>query len=144
MSGRVYSFGVPAGYRAGHYLRAPGSDAHVQWPFGSDAFVLGGVHIDGGFAPAVPDLPLWRQPQPQSLARLTHITDEWLVEWTVLGVWARSADNRGNCNANFIAEGHHDFDAMLAIACRHYPAEFDRISGAAPIRLASRRGGVPC
>ena len=69
--------------------------------------------------------------ETQSSCRITHERG-----WTVMAMWDRSQDKRYNSNASFIAEGTHDFDAMVAIARRDFPAICARIEGASPFILA--------
>lgn len=132
---RVYFFGVPASFRVGHRLCKPGSEVVVGWPFGGDEYFLGGMPIDGGFAQPRRPGDTTDEREPQSSARLHHVTDACGVLWTVIGMWDRSADDRSACNANFIIEGAHSFDEALLIAKVNFPLEVDRISRAAPIRL---------
>jgi hypothetical protein len=106
-------------------------EAIEEWPFGS-----GGGKLDGAYAPGpkpkagsfYPDFKY----QVQSLARLVHVEG-----WTVLAMWDRSdADKRPGCNSNFVAKGELDFDAIVALAQKHFPKVWKRINDAAPVVLA--------
>lgn len=68
--------------------------------------------------------------QPQSLCNLTHECG-----WTLLACWDRTGDSRFNSNSTFLAEGDHDFAAMVAMARSHFPEVVERIEKAAKLEL---------
>jgi hypothetical protein len=122
----LYYFGCVE--RAGHYLFRPTSDGRpwraddedipADWPFGER-----GWKLDSTYAPL--------GPERQSRANVIHVEG-----WTVLAMWDRSVDQRGKCNANFVAKGELDFAAMVALAKAHFPTIWQRINKAAPVVLA--------
>lgn len=77
-------------------------------------------------------VPHWdEKDQEQGLARL------WTIEgWTLISFWDRSADQRGGSNSTFLAEGMHSFEEMVALAARHFPTIWKRITSAFEVRPA--------
>lgn len=113
---RVYFFGVISADHQGHYLY----DANGQAVWSSKSLNLLPFRyaiLDGGLLP--PGLV-----EEQGKLHLAVING-----WTILGMWDRSADTRGNCNASFIVEGVHALDVMIAISKDTFPNIWTRIHG---------------
>ncbi len=85
---------------------------------------LGVARLDGEFAP--------KGPQTEGRAALHHVDG-----WTVLAFWDRSVDRRHGSHSTFVAEGAHDFAAMVAIA----RARFPRVWGRYRFEVRPRAGG---
>lgn len=115
----VYYFGVWPG-DTGHFLRT----VDGRSTYSVCGLPLAYDEIDGAFCPD-------GQGQPQSVAKVTHISG-----WTLLAMWDRSGDARGNSNSAFVASGEHDFEAMLGLATEWFPHIVKRITDAAPITQA--------
>lgn len=49
------------------------------------------------------------------------------LAWTVMSMWDRSADPRGNCNAHFLVVGIFSTDEMWQLAARDFPHQVKRI-----------------
>ena len=116
-SARTFFFGVKSADSKGHYLFAK----NLQTVWGErEQRVLPFRYtiLDGGLLP--PGLP-----EEQGRLHLAVING-----WTVLGMWDRTADTRGACNASFIAEGIHTIEDMKAIAARDYPTIWARVQNA--------------
>jgi hypothetical protein len=108
---KVYYFGCID--RPGHFMHAPhGYDREAS------AFTKNnpwGYKIDSRLCPDGPEV---------EGRALVHHKDGW----TALSFWDRSVDRRGKCNSNFLAEGTHDFAAMVKIAQEHFPRIMGRFS----------------
>lgn len=96
----------------GHYLYDTGQRVIVDWA-NPLPFRMG--TLDGGLLPT-------GGPEEQGKLHLAIIND-----WTVLGMWDRTADSRRGSNASFIAEGVHTVEQMRVIAERDFPIQHARI-----------------
>lgn len=118
----VYFFGCWA--RAGHYLWDKEA-RHVRDLQVPEEFWSG--KLDGGAFAATPQKD-YRSPQPLGVVRLQLIIPaKGGPAWSVISMWDRSLDNRGNCNASFLAPGVFTTEEMWALAERDYPAIVKRI-----------------
>ena len=116
-----YYFGC--GDEPGHYIFAPGLRSArplpKNWPFGRI-----GERLDGVFAPV----------DSEKMGRAAlHV----FHGWTVLAMWDRTVDKRGECNSNFIAHGRHSYMDMVALAETHFPSVWKRINDAVPVDLVT-------
>lgn len=110
---RAYFFGCVR--TVGHSLISPAaevreSECSAPWRVGEidQAMQPGctrgvGSHLTGGA-------------QLLGVARLHHRNG-----WTMLSCWDRSVDSRPGSNANFMIEGKHDFETMLALVAETFP-----------------------
>lgn len=102
--------GEPGHFLYDSSLRSVGGGSITGWPWRR-----GG--LDCEYAPGGSD-----GPQKLGVTALAHHEG-----WTVLAMWDRSVDKRGNSNAAFIARGEHDEGAMREIAAAAFPAVWARI-----------------
>lgn len=119
----VYYYGCASQEDVGHFLFSPGmrsvrEENIMGWPWKWG-------ELDGKYAPSG---RVSTGDQPQSVARLVHHAG-----WTVLALWDRSADLRGNSNAAFVARGEHDYEAMVALAKESFSTVWARIDGHKPV-----------
>lgn len=125
----MFYFGC--GGQTGHYLWAPGLRSatwhhsvheRMGYPLAAHPW---GDHIDGDLCP--PNRGGYNElddnvSQPEGLGKIHHRDG-----WTAWAFWDRTKDSRGNSNSAFLAEGEHDFDAMKAMAQKHFPEIWKRI-----------------
>ncbi len=112
-SARTYFFGVISASHKGHFLYDKNGNA--VWNEVGTGIPFRYTILDGGLLPP-------HQPETQGRPHLAVING-----WTVLGMWDRTADSRGACNASFIAEGVHTLEEMKTIAARDFPALWARV-----------------
>ncbi len=103
--------------RAGHHFLGDISFVPADLQHGS---------LDGPYAPD-------RKDQPQSVARLTHVSGI-----TIVSMWDRTGDERGNSNSSFLADAILSFDEVITLARQQFPEIVGRIEKAAPITLGRR------
>lgn len=109
---KTYFFGVIDARKKGHFLY----DSNEQQVWDKqrvNQIPFNYVILDGG---------LLVQPEEQCRLHLAQING-----WTVLGMWDRTADKRGACNASFIAEGLFTIEEMEEIAKSTFPNQWNRI-----------------
>lgn len=105
----VYFFGCEK--QAGHFMKRNGPDFTLEDRRKTCHFTERnpwGHNIDSGLCPKDSDV--------QGRAIIHHKD-----QWTALSFWDRSVDRRGGSNSNFLAEGTHTFDEMVAIAKENFP-----------------------
>lgn len=103
----VYFFGCWGS--VGHSLYArTGRSIEEAGPFSLN-------NIDGKYAPQI-------NPQDESISSLV-----WVDGWTIMGMWDRSVDKRGNSNAAFIAKGKLTQAEMWELANKHFPSITKRL-----------------
>lgn len=113
-SARTYFFGVINPQSRGHYLYD--KNGQQVWSMREqNSIPFQYTILDGGLLP--PGMP-----EEQGRLHLAVIN-----AWTVMGMWDRTADPRGKCNASFIAEGIYTLDEMKAIAARDFPSQWARV-----------------
>lgn len=89
-------------------------------------FAMG--RLDGGRFEATPQTPPRYAAQPLGVVRLQHITPaQGGPAWTVLSMWDRSGDSRGNSNASFLTVGVFTAEEMWSLAERDFPQLVKRI-----------------
>lgn len=113
---KVYFFGVKSSSEKGHYLY----DINCQVVWGEKEqhkIPFRYSILDSGLLPP-------GKIEEQGKLHLANING-----WTILGMWDRSADTRGNCNASFIAEGYFSIGEMSEIAKENFPKLWERIQG---------------
>jgi hypothetical protein len=114
---RAYFFGCVG--RVGHHLFSPPSsimqsECLAPWKVGE---------IDQAMQPGCTrGVGARHDEQLLGVARLHH-----RAGWTMLSCWDRSVDRRPGSNANFMVEGEHDFEAMLALAAEAFPGVWKRV-----------------
>ena len=101
----------------GHYLHHPGgyklydaARSALKCPFDNA--------LDGTFAP-----PFVNEREDVTALSVVH-------NWTILGMWDRSVDNRPNSNAAFLAPGVRTEAEMWALAREQYPQIVSRLKAA--------------
>ena len=120
----MYYFGC--WWRSGHFLR----DKRGQWvPYEALPTEFQGGKLDGKAFEATPQDPrAYSSPQPLGVVRLQHITPaQGGPAWSVLSMWDRSVDSRGNANASFIIPGIYTTEEMWQIAERDFSFVVRRI-----------------
>lgn len=101
----MYYFGC--WHRPGHYLYTMTGSLLTTRTVPQD-FPCMLVVLDGGFLP--PCLP-----QDEGRTTLVHLNG-----WTILSFWDRSGDMRLGSSSTFLTRGLHTFEAMCALAQRHF------------------------
>lgn len=113
---RVWFFGCWGGY--GHYMWTP-ERRQVTASVWRTALqgARAATFIDGG---VMPDRPgVWAH----------GFTDDTPLApgWTYLSAQDNTVDHRGGSHATFLAEGHHDRDAMRALVIANFPEVCKRV-----------------
>lgn len=96
----------------GHFLYYPNgqqaNEVRIKLPFK--------LHIvDGGLLEQVSG-------QVHGKCQISYING-----WTILGMWDRSLDSRGNSSSSFLFRGIHQLDDAIKLAIEHYPEIWERI-----------------
>lgn len=91
-----------------------------------DEFAMGA--LDSSRFEATPQEPRKYATQPLGIVRLQQITPaKGGPAWTVLSMWDRSGDSRGNSNSSFLTVGVFTAEEMWALAERDFPTIVKRI-----------------
>lgn len=120
----IFYFGCESAQREGHYLFAPGMRSAREYDIPGWPWEWGA--LDGAYAPKGTG-------QREGEARVIHHEG-----WTVLAMWDRSADTRGNSNAAFVARDDTaslSFNHMVALARENFPQVWERITSRQPVSV---------
>jgi hypothetical protein len=110
---RTYFFGVRSAHDKGHFLYLMDARQHASR---EDERLPFKFHIlDGALLPQ-------NTCQPQGECHLAYIGG-----WTILSMWDRTADARGNSNASFLFEGQFTMEEAKELAAKHHPTMWKRI-----------------
>lgn len=110
---KVYFFGVISPNKLGHFIYP--ADGHYISPQERRSLPFSEGILDAGLLPR-------NVPERQGDLYLSVING-----WTILGMWDRTGDKRGQSNASFLAEGVHTIEEMKEIAAKEFPEIWDRI-----------------
>lgn len=120
----VYFFGVWSEAQKGHFLYEKGGFSISEEKLPPD--VRGKLDCGERFMPTPFDSrrPYQNTPQTLGIVKTQNIPGHqggW--EWTVMSMWDRSADHRGNCNASFLTCGVFTTEEMWRLAERDFPVQ---------------------
>lgn len=134
---RVLFFGVSAGERGGHFLRAPGALRHASESVLRRLLPPSIEYFDGAWCWPVPrTLEQLRRPNLSGSEAQGRGFVHYRDGWTIVSWWDRSADTRGGCCAVFLVEGRHRWAEAIAHARQVFPRELARMEAHYPVALA--------
>lgn len=114
---KCFYFGV-ADSRSGHslwYAQRPGFHPFFVPRKERERLPWRVAELDGGLLPK-------SKRQPEGRCVLRHQGG-----WTAMAFWDRSGDKRYNSNSVVLAEGEHDFEGLLDLFRREFPAIYERV-----------------
>jgi hypothetical protein len=110
-------FGCWPRFGAGHFLYLPNGDRVWTHPLGT------WMTFDTLYAPHQRRPGIWRQ---------TVLTDKLKQEFTLLGCWDRTGDERPASNSLFLLPGNHPFPISLELSREHFGEVVERIAASFP------------